>query len=103
MQPKSSTGLQPQASVQTPQPVAAPASGVPVAPSLQQSRFHWSHALLATGVLAASGAGTAVLLKVLIHLFTHLIVYWDVNMFDANHCFKYWLAHTLPGQYWQLV
>ncbi|XP_008787960.2 peroxisomal membrane protein PEX14-like [Phoenix dactylifera] len=63
VQPKSSTGLQPQASVQTPQPAAAPASGVPVATSLQKSRFHWSHALLATGVLAASGAGTAVLFK----------------------------------------
>ncbi|XP_010940049.1 peroxisomal membrane protein PEX14 isoform X4 [Elaeis guineensis] len=65
VQPKSSIGLQPQPLVQTPQPAAAPApaGGVPVAPSLQQSRFHWSHALLATGVLAASGAGTAVLFK----------------------------------------
>ncbi|XP_008782461.1 peroxisomal membrane protein PEX14-like isoform X2 [Phoenix dactylifera] len=63
VQPKSSTTLQPQASVQTPQPAAAPASGVLVSPSLQQSKFHWSHALLATGVLAATGAGTAVVFK----------------------------------------
>lgn len=29
-----------------------------------QYQFHWSHAILAVGFLAASGAGTAVLFKV---------------------------------------
>ncbi|KAG1342781.1 peroxisomal membrane protein PEX14 [Cocos nucifera] len=80
VQPKSSTNLQPQAAVQTPQPAAAPASGVLVAPKLQQSKFHWSHALLATGVLAVSGAGTAVLFKVFLHTFTHLAVYFRFQL-----------------------
>ncbi|KAK7389062.1 hypothetical protein VNO78_23894 [Psophocarpus tetragonolobus] len=31
--------------------------------SLSRSRFHWSHALVAVGLLAASGAGTAIIIK----------------------------------------
>lgn len=53
-QPTSS--IQPQAPTQSLQlqPVTAPSL---------RSRFHWSHALLAVGVLAISGAGTAVVFK----------------------------------------
>lgn len=61
-QPKPSTIVQPQAPIQNQQPAASPV-GTAMVPSLQQPRFHWSHALLAVGVLAASGAGTAVLFK----------------------------------------
>ncbi|XP_028778311.1 peroxisomal membrane protein PEX14-like [Neltuma alba] len=39
-------------------PVPPPSSG-----TLSRYRFHWSHALIAVGLLAASGAGTAVLIK----------------------------------------
>ncbi|WVZ10712.1 hypothetical protein V8G54_015242 [Vigna mungo] len=31
--------------------------------TLPRSRFHWSHALIAVGLLAASGAGTAIIIK----------------------------------------
>ncbi|XP_054822438.1 peroxisomal membrane protein PEX14-like isoform X2 [Prosopis cineraria] len=47
--------LQPGASVST---VTTPSSG-----TLSRYRFHWSHGLIAVGLLAASGAGTAVLIK----------------------------------------
>lgn len=36
------------------------------------SQFHWYHAILAVGFLAASGAGTAVFLKVFILYFRHI-------------------------------
>ncbi|KAL6010968.1 hypothetical protein ACLOJK_001411 [Asimina triloba] len=50
--------------VSTQAPAAtAPIGAVPAASTLQHPRFHWSHAVLAVGVLAASGAGTAVLFK----------------------------------------
>lgn len=39
----------------------------PVSPVVSlRSRFHWSHAVLAVGLLAISGAGTALVFKVLI-------------------------------------
>ncbi|XP_077244101.1 peroxisomal membrane protein PEX14-like isoform X2 [Tasmannia lanceolata] len=60
---KPSMSPQPQAPIQTPQLATAPNSGVLAVPTLNQSRFHWSHAIYAVGFLAASGAGTAVLLK----------------------------------------
>ncbi|URE43267.1 Peroxisomal membrane anchor protein (Pex14p) conserved region, partial [Musa troglodytarum] len=63
MQQKSSTTMQHQDLVQTPQPAAAPANLVSVAPTQQLPKFHWSHALLAAGVLASSGVGTALLFK----------------------------------------
>lgn len=63
IQPKSSTSVQAQAPVQTPQTSAAPVSIASVVPSSQQSKFQWSHALIAAGVLAASGAGSAVFFK----------------------------------------
>lgn len=62
-QSKPSTSLQTQVPNQALQPAAVPTSGVSASPTLLQSRFHWSHAFLAVGLLAASGAGTAVLFK----------------------------------------
>nr|XP_010924260.1 peroxisomal membrane protein PEX14 isoform X1 [Elaeis guineensis] len=56
-------GVHLQVPSQTLQPSPAPVGGVIMAPSLQQTRFHWSHAFLAVGVLAASGAGTALFCK----------------------------------------
>jgi len=32
--------------------------------TLSHRRFHWSHALIAVGLLATSGAGTVILIKV---------------------------------------
>ncbi|XP_074316902.1 peroxisomal membrane protein PEX14 isoform X2 [Silene latifolia] len=49
-----------QAPVQLMQPVAAAPPGVM---STMTRRFHWSHAVLAIGLLAMSGAGTVVVLK----------------------------------------
>ncbi|KAJ0106493.1 hypothetical protein Patl1_18030 [Pistacia atlantica] len=63
-QVKSSANNQPQATTQALQPATAAPAGVitPVRTSMM-SRFHWYHAVLAVGFLAASGAGTAVLIK----------------------------------------
>ncbi|KAL2456890.1 Peroxisomal membrane protein PEX14 [Abeliophyllum distichum] len=59
---KSSSNIQSQAPTQTLQPrPVAPAGSISKMGTF--SRFHWSHALLAVGFLAVSGAGTAVLLK----------------------------------------
>lgn len=64
-QAKTSSNTQSQAPAQTLQPVAAvPNTVAPSVGTLTKSRFHWYHAVIAVGVLAASGAGTAVLLKV---------------------------------------
>ncbi|KAA8540822.1 hypothetical protein F0562_024785 [Nyssa sinensis] len=61
---KSSSNIQQQAPTQTLQPAAAsPAGVISKVGTLTQSRFHWSHALLAVGFLAVSGAGTAILFK----------------------------------------
>ena len=43
------------------QPVTAAPSSVM---STMTRRFHWSHAVLAVGFLAVSGAGTAIVFKV---------------------------------------
>ncbi|XP_044477350.1 peroxisomal membrane protein PEX14-like isoform X2 [Mangifera indica] len=63
-QMKSSPSIQPHATTQALQPAAAAPAGVvtPVRTSMM-SWFHWYHAVLAVGFLAASGAGTAVLIK----------------------------------------
>lgn len=58
--------LQPVASV------APPAAGGSSGGIITRSRFHWSHALLAVGVLAVSGAGTAIVIKVTLPL--HIII-----------------------------
>ncbi|XP_038879463.1 peroxisomal membrane protein PEX14 isoform X1 [Benincasa hispida] len=58
--------VQPQPSTQSLQPVAAvtpPAGGESRVGTVARSRFHWSHAILAIGVLAVSGAGTVVVIK----------------------------------------
>ena len=60
-QVKPSSNIQSQTPVQTMQSVAAAPPGTI---SSVRSRFHWSHAVFAVGILAVSGAGTAVLIKV---------------------------------------
>ncbi|KAK9278674.1 hypothetical protein L1049_028248 [Liquidambar formosana] len=61
---KSSSNVQPQAPTQSLQPgAAAPAGAISKAGTLTLSWFHWSHAFIAIGLLAVSGAGTAVLVK----------------------------------------
>ncbi|XP_042502770.1 peroxisomal membrane protein PEX14-like [Macadamia integrifolia] len=62
---KSSANMQAQVSTQTPQPAAAAPTGniVSTVATMSKSRFHWSHAFLAVGLLAASGAGSALFFK----------------------------------------
>ncbi|OMO81461.1 hypothetical protein CCACVL1_12406 [Corchorus capsularis] len=60
---KPSVNTQTQATTQTPQPMAAAPTAVASVGTRAQSRFHWYHAVFAVGLLAASGAGTAVLIK----------------------------------------
>lgn len=59
-QVKPATNLQQQQSTQTPQ---APTGVVSTMTALRPARIHWSHAFLAIGFLAASGAGSALLFK----------------------------------------
>ncbi|KAK6249486.1 Peroxisome membrane anchor protein Pex14p [Theobroma cacao] len=62
-QVKPSSSVQTEATMQTPLPVAAAPTGIVSAGTLARRQFHWYHAVFAVGVLAASGAGTAVLIK----------------------------------------
>ncbi|KAL8256925.1 hypothetical protein R6Q59_028966 [Mikania micrantha] len=55
------SNVQPLAPTQSLQP--APVAPDPKLGTLTATRFHWSHAVLAVGVLAISGAGTAVVFK----------------------------------------
>ncbi|CAN8264605.1 unnamed protein product [Cochlearia groenlandica] len=55
------SNVQPQGQIQAIQPAQAPVAMIP--PPSFLSRFRWYHAALAVGVLAASGAGTAVFVK----------------------------------------
>lgn len=61
----SSSNIQSQAPAQALQPQPAGAAPTAVSPvsTTMMSRFHWYHAVLAVGLLAASGAGTAVFIK----------------------------------------
>ncbi|GAY38869.1 hypothetical protein CUMW_040030 [Citrus unshiu] len=61
----SSSNIQSQAPTQAlqPQPAGAAPTAVSPASTMMMSRFHWYHAVLAVGLLAASGAGTAVFIK----------------------------------------
>ncbi|XP_021718941.1 peroxisomal membrane protein PEX14-like isoform X2 [Chenopodium quinoa] len=59
-QPTPATNIQAQVPMQAVQPVAPVQSGVM---STMARRFHWSHAVLAIGFLAISGAGTAIVFK----------------------------------------
>ncbi|QCD81076.1 peroxin-14 [Vigna unguiculata] len=61
---KSSSNNQQQTQLKTLQPVSPASTGVNTSSgTLPRSRFHWSHALIAVGLLAASGAGTAIIIK----------------------------------------
>ncbi|XP_057748271.1 peroxisomal membrane protein PEX14-like isoform X3 [Arachis stenosperma] len=63
-QVKSSSNIQQQAQPQALQPGLPASAGVNTSSAtLSRSRFHWSHALVAIGVLAASGAGTVIVVK----------------------------------------
>ncbi|EEF52002.1 peroxisomal membrane protein PEX14 [Ricinus communis] len=60
----STSNIQPASQTQALQPAAAaPTGAISSAGTLMRTRFHWYHAVFAVGVLAASGAGTAVLIK----------------------------------------
>ncbi|CAN6446634.1 unnamed protein product [Victoria cruziana] len=59
-QPKTPSVSEPQLAVQTSKPATIPPG---VTASASKMSLHWSHALLAVGLLAASGAGTGVLFK----------------------------------------
>jgi len=62
---KSSSNNQQQTQQKTLQPISPASTGVNTSSgTLPHSRFHWSHALIAVGLLAASGAGTAIIIKV---------------------------------------
>ncbi|XP_047332963.1 peroxisomal membrane protein PEX14 isoform X2 [Impatiens glandulifera] len=58
---KSSSNFQPQAPSQALQPAAVAPAGTIA--RLTSARFHWTHALLAVGFVAVSGAGTFVVFK----------------------------------------
>ncbi|CAN1774789.1 Peroxisomal membrane protein PEX14 [Linum perenne] len=53
----------PTAVAQTPAVATGPSGGSSSVVTLARSRFHWYHAVFAVGLLAASGAGTAVWIK----------------------------------------
>jgi hypothetical protein len=56
--------------------------------TLTQHQFNWHHAFVAVGVLAVSGAGTAVLVKVsknTLHNYTVMLV----NLLMLNVCFLF--------------
>ena len=50
--------------LQTVSGVAPPPGGVTHQGTVTRSRFHWSQAILAVGLLAISGVGTVVVIKV---------------------------------------
>lgn len=87
---KSHTSSQPQVPPEAPQPAAILTSTAATSgPTLLQSRFHWSHMLLAVGLLAASGAGTAVLFKVSSAVFPNQFLYTSCPLstsYDVEKC-----------------
>lgn len=60
---KTVSNAQTQAPGQVPQATTAAPTGV-ISRPISGPRFHWTHAIYAIGILAVSGAGTAVLFKV---------------------------------------
>ncbi|GMI99469.1 PEROXISOME DEFECTIVE 2, peroxin 14 [Hibiscus trionum] len=58
-----SSNVQTQAPIQTLQPVAAAPAGIVSSGIIARRQFHWYHAVSAVGLLAASGCGTALLIK----------------------------------------
>lgn len=82
---KSFPNVQPQATTQTLQNATAASAGVltPVRTSMM-SQFNWYHAVLAVGFLVSAGAGTVVLVKVIIsHLHSIKLVVGDVNAYPS--------------------
>lgn len=63
-QAKPVSNAQTQAPAQAQQPAAAAPTGV-IVKAISKPRFHWTYAIYAIGIMAVSGAGTAVLFKVL--------------------------------------
>lgn len=61
---KTVSNAQTQAPGQVPVATAAAPTGV-MSRAISGPRFHWTHAIYAIGILGVSGAGTAVLFKVL--------------------------------------
>lgn len=59
-----SSNVQSQAAVAAPQPVVAAPTGMVPARTVARWQFHWYHAVFGLGFLAASGAGSALLIKV---------------------------------------
>ena len=79
-QMKSLSNIQPQDPSRNLQPaVVAPAGAISKVGTL--SRFHWSHALLAVGLLAVSGAGTAVLFKVFMNRLCAVMLFDPIILF----------------------
>ncbi|XP_017637973.1 peroxisomal membrane protein PEX14 isoform X1 [Gossypium arboreum] len=58
-----SSNVQSQAAVAAPQPVVAAPTGMVPARTVARWQFHWYHAVFGLGFLAASGAGSALLIK----------------------------------------
>ncbi|CAK9164265.1 unnamed protein product [Ilex paraguariensis] len=80
---KSSANINPQAPSQSLQPAVVTPAGV-ISKVGTFSRFHWSHALLAVGVLAASGAGAAVLFKIIVEVVTPEWVDYFEHLTERN-------------------
>jgi peroxin-14 len=57
------TNQTPNQALPPPPPAASPAGPVATVGIFSPSRYHWTHAILAVGFLAASGAGTVVIFK----------------------------------------
>lgn len=92
-QPKSLNTLQPQDPVQTPQPAGPPITVASASPSQQPRRFHLSHALVAAGVVAASGFGSAVLVKVL--LLAHIFMPFEYKIEYRISLFGFFVHYLL--------
>ncbi|MBA0806531.1 hypothetical protein Gohar_005982, partial [Gossypium harknessii] len=58
-----SSNVQSQAAVPAPQPVVAAPTGMVPARTVAPWQFHWYHAVFGLGFLAASGGGSALLIK----------------------------------------
>ncbi|KAK8657062.1 hypothetical protein V6N13_035322 [Hibiscus sabdariffa] len=62
-QANSLSSVQTQAPIQTPQPLPAAPTGIVSSGRVARRQFQWYHAVSAVGLLAASGCGTALLIK----------------------------------------
>lgn len=81
---KPSSNTHQSAQIQTLQPGLPASTGVNSSSgTLSRSRFHWSHALIAVGLLAASGAGTALIVKVLPPAAVHDVILIAILMSEG--------------------